>query len=47
MALFVAMLAFGESPALDEAKVGVLAASVCAALAGYAVLRLAPAEAGA
>jgi NhaA family Na+:H+ antiporter len=39
MALFIAMLAFGESPALDQAKVGVLASSVCAAVAGYALLR--------
>jgi NhaA family Na+:H+ antiporter len=47
MALFIAMLAFGEGPALDEAKVGVLAASLCAALAGFVLLRatLAPAEA--
>ena len=45
MALFIAMLAFGEGPALDEAKVGVLAASLSAAVAGYALLRatLAPA----
>ena len=47
MALFIAMLAFGEGAALDEAKVGVLAASLCAAIAGYALLRatLAPTEA--
>jgi Na+/H+ antiporter NhaA len=34
------MLAFGESPALDQAKVGVLAASVCAAVISYLVLLL-------
>jgi NhaA family Na+:H+ antiporter len=34
MALFIALLAFGEGAALDEAKVGVLAASLCAAVAG-------------
>jgi NhaA family Na+:H+ antiporter len=39
MALFIAMLAFGESPALDQAKIGVLSASICAALIGYLVLR--------
>jgi NhaA family Na+:H+ antiporter len=39
MALFIAMLAFGESPALDQAKVGVLSASVCAVI-GYLLLRM-------
>ena len=39
MALFIAMLAFGESPALDQAKIGVLSASVCAAAVGYLLLR--------
>jgi Na+/H+ antiporter NhaA len=39
MALFIAMLAFGESPALDQAKIGVLSASVCAAVIGYLLLR--------
>jgi Na+/H+ antiporter NhaA len=39
MALFIAMLAFGESPALDQAKIGVLSASVCAAILGYLLLR--------
>jgi Na+:H+ antiporter, NhaA family len=45
MALFIAMLAFGEGPALAQAKVGVLSASVCAAVIGYLLLRasLAPA----
>jgi Na+:H+ antiporter, NhaA family len=46
MALFIAMLAFGESPALDQAKIGVLAASVCAAVIGYLVLRMTLAPAG-
>jgi Na+/H+ antiporter NhaA len=40
MALFIAMLAFGGSPALDQAKVGVLSASVCAAVVGYLLLRM-------
>jgi Na+:H+ antiporter, NhaA family len=40
MALFIAMLAFGESPALDQAKIGVLSASVCAAIIGYLLLRM-------
>jgi Na+:H+ antiporter, NhaA family len=40
MALFIAMLAFGESPALDQAKIGVLSASVCAAVLGYLLLRM-------
>ena len=39
MALFIALLAFGESPALDQAKIGVLSASVCAAAVGYLLLR--------
>lgn len=39
MALFIAVLAFGEGPTLDEAKLGVLAASACAAVAGYLALR--------
>jgi len=47
MALFIAMLAFGDSPALDQAKIGVLSASLCAAVLGYLLLRttLAPAAA--
>jgi NhaA family Na+:H+ antiporter len=39
MSLFVAGLAFGETPALDTAKIGVLCASVIAGLCGYALLR--------
>ncbi|HSA79857.1 MAG TPA: Na+/H+ antiporter NhaA [Geminicoccaceae bacterium] len=38
MSLFVANLAFGRAAELDQAKVGVLAASVIAALAGLAFL---------
>jgi Na+:H+ antiporter, NhaA family len=47
MALFIAMLAFGDSPALAQAKIGVLSASLCAAVLGYLLLRttLAPAAA--
>jgi NhaA family Na+:H+ antiporter len=41
MALFIAMLAFGASPALDQAKIGVLTASICAAVIGYFMLRVA------
>jgi NhaA family Na+:H+ antiporter len=41
MALFIAHLAFGAGPALDQAKIGVLAASVVAAVAGLLVLHTA------
>ena len=41
MSLFIANLAFGEGALLDQAKIGVLAASVVAALAGLAFLHLA------
>ncbi|MFO1070649.1 MAG: Na+/H+ antiporter NhaA [Geminicoccaceae bacterium] len=41
MALFIAALAFGPTPELDQAKIGVLAASVVAAIAGLLVLRTA------
>jgi len=40
MALFIATLAFGDSAALDQAKIGVLSASVCAATAGWVLLRI-------
>jgi hypothetical protein len=41
VALFIAALAFPDTPALlDEAKVGILAASLAAGLIGGAVLRL-------
>jgi Na+:H+ antiporter, NhaA family len=39
MSLFIAGLAFGESPLVDVAKVGVLGASTIAGLAGYTILR--------
>ena len=39
MSLFIASLAFADRATLDQAKVGVLAASVVAALAGMACLR--------
>ena len=39
MSLFVADLAFGESPALAVAKVGILVASILAGVGGYLVLR--------
>jgi NhaA family Na+:H+ antiporter len=38
MSLFIASLAFGDSPLLDNAKVGILGASVVAGLLGSAVL---------
>jgi NhaA family Na+:H+ antiporter len=40
MALFIATLAFGGGAALDQAKIGVLSASVCAATAGWVLLRI-------
>ncbi len=43
MSLFIALLAFPGAPLLqDEAKIGILAGSLVAGLAGYAVLRVAP-----
>jgi NhaA family Na+:H+ antiporter len=45
MSLFIGALAFPGNPALvEEAKLGVLAGSFLSALAGYALLRLAPAH---
>ena len=41
MSLFVSELAFKPGPALGQAKVGILAASLLAAMIGYALLRLA------
>lgn len=38
MSLFISSLAFGESPLLDNAKVGILAASLVAGVAGALVL---------
>ena len=44
MSLFIAQLAFPAAPALvEEAKLGVLLGSLLSALAGYVVLRTAPA----
>jgi NhaA family Na+:H+ antiporter len=44
MSLFIAQLGFAASPALvEEAKLGVLLGSLLSALAGYGVLRTAPA----
>jgi NhaA family Na+:H+ antiporter len=46
MSLFIGALAFPEDPALvEEAKLGIIAGSFVSALAGYALLRLAPAHA--
>ena len=46
MSLFIGALAFPADPALiEEAKLGVLLGSFLSAIAGYAVLRLAPAHA--
>lgn len=45
MSLFIGALAFPHDPALvEEAKLGILAGSFLSALAGYALLRLAPAH---
>lgn len=45
MSLFIALLAFPGSEALqDQAKIGILAGSAIAGLAGFAVLRIAPRE---
>jgi NhaA family Na+:H+ antiporter len=45
MSLFIGALAFPTDPSrIDEAKLGVLLGSLVSALAGYAVLRLAPAH---
>ncbi|MEM9291433.1 MAG: Na+/H+ antiporter NhaA [Acidobacteriota bacterium] len=46
MSLFIGSLAFGEGPLLDQAKLGVLSASVIAAIAGLMVLRRALPEPG-
>ena len=47
MSLFIAALAFpGRAALLEEAKIGVLAGTILSALAGYLVLRFAPAHAG-
>jgi NhaA family Na+:H+ antiporter len=42
VALFIAELAFGPGPRLDEAKTAILAASVVAAVLGYVIMRVAP-----
>ena len=43
MSLFICKLAFAEGPMfVDEVKVGVLAGSVLAALAGMLILRFSP-----
>jgi NhaA family Na+:H+ antiporter len=39
MSLFIAGLAYGEGPLLDQAKVGILCASIVAGIGGYLVLR--------
>ena len=39
MSLFISGLAFGASPLLDAAKVGILGASLAAGVAGYTLLR--------
>lgn len=45
MSLFIGALAFPGDPALvEEAKLGILAGSLLSAVAGYALLRLAPAH---
>lgn len=39
MSLFIATLAFGETPALDQAKVGILAGSLISGIVGWSILR--------
>jgi NhaA family Na+:H+ antiporter len=41
MSLFIAMLAFDETAPLDAAKLGILAGSLAAGVAGAFVLRIA------
>jgi NhaA family Na+:H+ antiporter len=45
MSLFVADLAFAGTPALDLARIGILAASIVAGAGGYLVLRRVRSEA--
>jgi NhaA family Na+:H+ antiporter len=47
MSLFVASLAFGGSPPLTDAKLGILAASMIAGALGFGILRRAPPPRGA
>ena len=42
VALFIAELAFPSGTLLDEAKIGILAASLVAGAGGYVILRVAP-----
>ena len=42
MSLFIGALAFPDPGRVDEAKIGTLAGSLLSAVAGYAILRLAP-----
>ena len=42
MALFIDGLAFGDSPLLDAAKIGILAASIISGVVGYVILRSTP-----
>jgi NhaA family Na+:H+ antiporter len=42
MALFIANLAFSDAVVLDQAKIGIFAASLAAGVVGWAVLRFAP-----
>lgn len=44
MSLFIAGLSFGDAPPLAAAKFGILAASLIAGIAGWAILRTAPPE---
>ncbi len=46
MSLFIGLLAFDAAPNLqDQTKVGVLVGSLASAIAGWAVLRIAPKQA--
>ncbi len=43
MSLFISDLAFADSPLLDIAKLGILAASLVAGVAGWSIIRRASA----
>ena len=44
MAIFIAGLAYDDQALIEEAKIGILAASIVAAVIGFTFLRLLPAD---